>query len=758
MNSISFNTNFTRLLLFKVALVVSISTAVAGGSSVGLNRFTEVDTSSANNDNGGFYNASNHPNAFAFATLQADGSIKAWGHSSYGGTGEPAGSGYTKIYSNGYAFAATKTDGSITAWGASYAGGTSAPSGSGYTKIYSTEYAFAALKADGSITAWGASYAGGTSAPSGSDYTKIYSTDGAFAALKADGSIKAWGDSNYGGTGAPSGNNYIKIYSTLSTFAALKADGSIKAWGSSGSGGTGAPSDSGYTKIYSTDGAFAALKADGSITVWGASYARGTSAPSGSGYTKIYSTKYAFAALKADGTITAWGHSLYGGTGAPAGSGYTKIYSTMFAFAAFKADGTITAWGTSSAEGTTLAPNLANAAGVNQLAIIGSAIKNITFSNSGGAIASCAVAPALPTGLSIDSATCTISGTPTELRTSTLYTVTATNTIGQSAIATVDLEILLADSVPATLTAVATGAPNEITLSWARVTGATAYRVYQTTDITFAKAGNSDPSQFSAYSPAATSTDTTATSITITLSGAATVYYVVTAINGNVESFSNPIPAAATAHAFKFGQVTSSTGQVWMDRNLGASQVATSSTDPASYGDLYQWGRPADGHQIRTSAITATLATNTTPGHADFITTTDSQSFYDWMLPNIDDDGALRSAFLAKTDGSGVCPTGFNVPTEAQLKAEIDIWGTTNYADISAFNSVLKLPVAGARIRRTGRLGNVGYVGYYWTRSVVPTNRWYRYARYLGFGDYSVHAEFANVERSASRSIRCIKN
>jgi hypothetical protein len=47
------------------------------GSSVELNRFTEVDTSSANNDNGGFYNASNHPNAFAFATLQADGSIKA---------------------------------------------------------------------------------------------------------------------------------------------------------------------------------------------------------------------------------------------------------------------------------------------------------------------------------------------------------------------------------------------------------------------------------------------------------------------------------------------------------------------------------------------------------------------------------------------------------------------------------------------------------------------------------------------------------
>ncbi|CAC9435438.1 hypothetical protein [uncultured Gammaproteobacteria bacterium] len=368
------------------------------------------------------------------------------------------------------------------------------------------------------------------------------------------------------------------------------------------------------------------------------------------------------------------------------------------------------------------------------------------------------MAPTLPTGLSIDSATCTISGTPTEVSASTIYTVTAANATGQTTTATVNLAILLPDSVPATLTAVATGVPNEITLSWAGVTGATAYRVYQTTDATFAQAGNSDPSQFSAYSPAATSTDTTATSITMTLSGTDTVYYVVTAINGNAESLSNTIPAAATAHAFEFGKVTSSTGQVWMDRNLGATQVATSSTDPASYGDLYQWGRPADGHQIRASATTTTLAVNTTPGHANFITITGPQDSYDWTLSNIvDDSGALRSAFLAKTDGSGVCPTGFNVPTEAQLKAETDIWDTTNNPAASAFNSVLKLPVAGTRLRWTGGLGNMGDVAYYWTRS-VPDGQWYRYARYLYFGRHSTHSAFHNVERSEGKSIRCIKN
>jgi hypothetical protein len=57
---------------------------------------------------------------------------------------------------------------------------------------------------------------------------------------------------------------------------------------------------------------------------------------------------------------------------------------------------------------------------------------------------------------------------------------------------------------------------------------------------------NSNPSQFSVYSPAATSIDTTATSITMTLRGTATVYYVVTAINSSVESLSNTIPVAAT--------------------------------------------------------------------------------------------------------------------------------------------------------------------------------------------------------------------
>jgi hypothetical protein len=67
-------------------------------------RFPEVDYSSANNNFGGFHNASNLPSSYAFAALKPDGSIKAWGDSDHGGSGEPTDNDYTKIYSTSSAF------------------------------------------------------------------------------------------------------------------------------------------------------------------------------------------------------------------------------------------------------------------------------------------------------------------------------------------------------------------------------------------------------------------------------------------------------------------------------------------------------------------------------------------------------------------------------------------------------------------------------------------------------------------------------
>src|SRR5690606_547839 len=58
--------------------------------------------------------------------------------------------------------------------------------------------------------------------------------------------------------------------------------------------------------------------------------------------------------------------------------------------------------------------------------------------------------------------------------------------------------------------------------------------------------------------------------------------------------------------------VRAADGKVWLQQNLGAIKVADSLKDEAAYGDLFQWGRWDDGHQIRTSAL---LQTNTLPAN-----------------------------------------------------------------------------------------------------------------------------------------------
>jgi hypothetical protein len=76
--------------------------------------------------------------------------------------------------------------------------------------------------------------------------------------------------------------------------------------------------------------------------------------------------------------------------------------------------------------------------------------------------------------------------------------------------------------------------------------------------------------------------------------------------------------------------IISTTGKVWMDRNLGASRQAISATDYQGYGCLYQWGRGNDGHAsiawtsstmgTAVNGSTATLSTTDRPGNILFIT------------------------------------------------------------------------------------------------------------------------------------------
>jgi hypothetical protein len=79
----------------------------------------------------------------------------------------------------------------------------------------------------------------------------------------------------------------------------------------------------------------------------------------------------------------------------------------------------------------------------------GTAITANNPSSTGGAVASYAVSPALPAGLSLSATSGGISGTPTAVAAQATYTVTATNATGST---TVTLTITVKDVAPGSLT------------------------------------------------------------------------------------------------------------------------------------------------------------------------------------------------------------------------------------------------------------------------------------------------------------------
>lgn len=178
-------------------------------------------------------------------------------------------------------------------------------------------------------------------------------------------------------------------------------------------------------------------------------------------------------------------------------------------------------------------------------------------------------------------------------------------------------------------------------------------------------------------------------------------------------------------------------GRMWLDRNLGAS-------DPLSVGDYYQWGRAADGHENIDSATTETLATTLTPSHPDFIITPDLDA--DWVEPNVDEDGSLRSQSWSNpydevSNPNQVCPCGYVVPS------------TSDFMDVDALaggKELLNLPNSGYRWSGDGEIfSDEG--DWYWTSEASS-----------GDNAQQINASLSGYEtgeyvRAEGDTVRCIK-
>ncbi|NLI74781.1 MAG: Ig-like domain-containing protein [Euryarchaeota archaeon] len=188
-------------------------------------------------------------------------------------------------------------------------------------------------------------------------------------------------------------------------------------------------------------------------------------------------------------------------------------------------------------------------------------------------------------------------------------------------------------------------------------------------------------------------------------------------------------------NGLQYSTVTNPTTHAkWLDRNLGASQVAISRTDELSFGDLYQWGRGTDGHEKRTSATTTTLSDTDTPGHGDFIITDAAPN--DWR------DSQNDSLWQGVDGINNPCPAGYRIPSAAEFRS----WNVSGIYD--AFNSLLKIPTVGSRYNSGASSGS--FSANMWCNNFVDT-----YAQYFSVATTS---SIVASERASGYSVRCIKH
>jgi uncharacterized protein (TIGR02145 family) len=188
-------------------------------------------------------------------------------------------------------------------------------------------------------------------------------------------------------------------------------------------------------------------------------------------------------------------------------------------------------------------------------------------------------------------------------------------------------------------------------------------------------------------------------------------------------------------------EVKSKTGRIWMDRNLGATQVANSSLHSTSFGHLYQWGRFTDGHQLRSSKTSKKLIASNSSDNSAFILSIKSPN--DWLKAQ------NANLWQGATGVNNPCPVGFRLPTSAEFEEEIATWVSKNAK--GAFLSPLKLPLTGYRSNGDGQVTDSGFSGDYWTSTVEGKN-----ARGLYFDSETAATDGGG--RAVGVSVRCIKN
>ncbi|MBW3520648.1 T9SS type A sorting domain-containing protein [Chryseobacterium sp. NKUCC03_KSP] len=230
----------------------------------------------------------------------------------------------------------------------------------------------------------------------------------------------------------------------------------------------------------------------------------------------------------------------------------------------------------------------------------------------------------------------------------------------------------------------------------------------------------------------------------------------------NTDPGNNPGDLGCVTFNYREQSVTYTTvrgadGKIWLQQNLGSTKVAASLTDPDAYGDLFQWGRWDDGHQLRNSTLSATAPSPNNPsglngGNTNFHSAAYNSSSNFWSGGTDSDTWTAENASAATaTKGADPCKAiglDWRLPTVGEIDAAMVAENISEYN--SALSSHLKLIPAG--MKDYSGIFSPGTRLYLWSSSASP---------YTGSGQHLYISGLSTLSNSASRdagmSVRCIK-